>query len=238
MEDKKTVKVSLGTSICIFIIIVLIVALCVVYYLGFVKNNQEIIALKDEVDVLKSKNSISQSEKAEIKTNDNNATVSKNEKVEVKTNSVNNNIASTTNNNTKKEFKPENFKPGTYVYSFTSENDVESRMVLSFKDDNTVVLIPHRSNGFYMEGTYKIEYHEEGGMDLPEKLYFIKCTIDKWSSEPSGEMHQKAFSPAEADIIILDEENVMIEYMSPLKLRKDDTKEYYFGEGVKFTLEK
>lgn len=234
MEDKKTVKVSLGTSICIFIIIVLIVALGVVYY----KNNQTIIALKDEVNALKSKNSISQSEKAEIKTNDNNATVSKNEKVEVKTNSVNNNIASTTNNSTKKEFKPENFKSGTYVYSFTSENEVDSRMVLSFKDDNTVVLIPHRSNGFYMEGTYKIEYQEEGGMDLPGKLYFIKCTIDKWSSEPSGEMHQKAFSPAEADIIILDEENVMIEYMSPLKLRKDDTKEYYFGEGVKFTLEK
>ena len=221
MEEKKSVKISLGTIVCIFIIILLIVALVGIYYLGFVKNNQEIIALKEEVNVLKSKNNVSQSEKAEVKTN-----------------SENNNIASTTNNSTKKEFKLENFKPGIYVYSFTSENGVDSSMALRFDDDNTVALIPPRSNGFYMEGTYKIEYHEEGEMDLPGNLYFIKCTIDKWSSEPSAEMHQKAFSPAEADIIILDEENVMIEYMSPFKSRNDDTIGYYFGEGVKFTLEK
>ena len=47
MEDKKAVKISLGTAICIFIIILLVVALGVVYYLGFVKNkNTEPLSLK------------------------------------------------------------------------------------------------------------------------------------------------------------------------------------------------
>lgn len=39
MEDKKTIKVSLGTVICIFIIILLVIALGIMYYVGFVKNN-------------------------------------------------------------------------------------------------------------------------------------------------------------------------------------------------------
>ena len=39
MDEKKTIKVSLGTTVCIFIIILLIVVLGVVYYLGFVKDN-------------------------------------------------------------------------------------------------------------------------------------------------------------------------------------------------------
>ena len=39
MEDKKTMKVSLGTVICIFIIILLVIALGIMYYVGFVKNN-------------------------------------------------------------------------------------------------------------------------------------------------------------------------------------------------------
>ena len=42
MDEKKSIKVSLGTVISIFIIILLILALGVVYYLGFVKNKQEI----------------------------------------------------------------------------------------------------------------------------------------------------------------------------------------------------
>ena len=70
MEEKKAVKVRLGTVVCIFIIIILMVALCAVYYLGFVKNSEEIIALKDEINVLKSQNNVSQNEKVEIKTDD------------------------------------------------------------------------------------------------------------------------------------------------------------------------
>jgi hypothetical protein len=42
LEEKKQIKLSLGTVICIFIIIILIISLCVVYYLGFVKNNQKV----------------------------------------------------------------------------------------------------------------------------------------------------------------------------------------------------
>ena len=89
MDEKKTIKVSLGTTVCIFIIILLIVALGVVYYLGIVKNKQEIVALKDEVNALKSKDHISQSEKIEVKTNNVSNANSKTE-VESKNNNTNN----------------------------------------------------------------------------------------------------------------------------------------------------
>lgn len=69
MVERKSIKVSLGTVISIFIIILLILALGVVYYLGFVKNKQEIKALKDEVNALKIKDNISQSEEIEANTN-------------------------------------------------------------------------------------------------------------------------------------------------------------------------
>lgn len=39
MEEKKKVKISLGTIIYITIIVVLVIALGIVYYLGFMKNN-------------------------------------------------------------------------------------------------------------------------------------------------------------------------------------------------------
>lgn len=48
MEDKKAIRVSLGTTICLIIIVLLIVALGVVYYIGFVKNYKEIEKLSDE----------------------------------------------------------------------------------------------------------------------------------------------------------------------------------------------
>lgn len=48
MAEKESIKVSLGTTICIFIIILLIVALGVVYYLGFIKNNEKINELENK----------------------------------------------------------------------------------------------------------------------------------------------------------------------------------------------
>lgn len=39
MEEKKKIKISLGTIIYVTIIVVLVIALGIVYYLGFVKNN-------------------------------------------------------------------------------------------------------------------------------------------------------------------------------------------------------
>lgn len=62
MEEKK-VKMSLGTAVCIFIIILLIVALGVTYYLGFIKNKQGEVVLKNE-------KTISKSEKTESISND------------------------------------------------------------------------------------------------------------------------------------------------------------------------
>lgn len=66
MEDKK--KIKIGMVISIFIIILLVIALSLIYYFGFVKNNQEILALKDKINVLSSKNVPTQSEKVEVKT--------------------------------------------------------------------------------------------------------------------------------------------------------------------------
>lgn len=48
MGAKKALKVSLGTTICLIIIVLLIVALGAVYYLGFVKNNKEVTQLSIE----------------------------------------------------------------------------------------------------------------------------------------------------------------------------------------------
>lgn len=41
-------KISFGTAICAFIIIVLIIALAVVYYMGFVQSKEKIVALENE----------------------------------------------------------------------------------------------------------------------------------------------------------------------------------------------
>lgn len=59
MDEKKSIKVSLGTTICIFIIILLIVALGVVYYLGYVKNNEKINELENKtISLEKAKNQL------------------------------------------------------------------------------------------------------------------------------------------------------------------------------------
>ena len=47
MEEKKEIKVRLSTVVCVFIILVLVVALGVVYYLGFVKDDNSNNAIAD-----------------------------------------------------------------------------------------------------------------------------------------------------------------------------------------------
>lgn len=39
--EKNSTRISRGTAVCIFIIIVLIIALGIVYYIGFIRNNEE-----------------------------------------------------------------------------------------------------------------------------------------------------------------------------------------------------
>lgn len=67
MESKKEIKISLGTVICIGIIIFLIIALGLVYYFGIVKNNnnkkieleqveKELVSLKIKLSELKKEN--------------------------------------------------------------------------------------------------------------------------------------------------------------------------------------
>ena len=76
MEDKKTVKVSLGTVVCIFIIVLLIITLGVVYYMGFVKNNEKVseleeqtVALQKEINTLNEEKNTAQKQEKETETN-------------------------------------------------------------------------------------------------------------------------------------------------------------------------
>jgi hypothetical protein len=76
MEEKNTIKVSLGTTICIVIIVLLIVILGIVYYLGFIKDNEENLKLSDEKLDLQNQISSFQEDtniiENEVKTDDNN----------------------------------------------------------------------------------------------------------------------------------------------------------------------
>lgn len=48
MDEKKSIKVSLGTTICVFIIFFLIIAIVAMYYFGFIKNNEKISDLESQ----------------------------------------------------------------------------------------------------------------------------------------------------------------------------------------------
>lgn len=52
MEEKKEIKVSLGTVICIVIIVILLCALAFVYYLGFVKEDNKEIAKPQDNEIV------------------------------------------------------------------------------------------------------------------------------------------------------------------------------------------
>lgn len=72
MDEKKSIKVSLGTVVYIFIVVVLIIALGVVYYMGFVKNNEKIsqleeqnVALQKEINILQEAKNTAQIQKNE-----------------------------------------------------------------------------------------------------------------------------------------------------------------------------
>lgn len=52
MDKKQSVKISIGTIVCIFIIILLIVILGIVYYFGLVKSNEKISELENAINQL------------------------------------------------------------------------------------------------------------------------------------------------------------------------------------------
>lgn len=70
MDEKKAMKVSLGTVICIFMIVVLLVGCGALYYFGFVQNNQKISDLEAQKVALQEKvNSLQETKsKAELQT--------------------------------------------------------------------------------------------------------------------------------------------------------------------------
>lgn len=78
MEEKKVIKVSFGVAICIFIILILVVALGITYYIGFVKNgvdheqfdfndNKFVTEKEENNNVIDNTNIIEESNKKEIK---------------------------------------------------------------------------------------------------------------------------------------------------------------------------
>ena len=52
MEEKREIKISLGTVICIVIIVILLCALAFVYYLGFVKEDSKEIAKPQDNEIV------------------------------------------------------------------------------------------------------------------------------------------------------------------------------------------
>lgn len=102
MEEKKSIKVSLGTTICIIIIVLLFSALGVVYYLGFIKNNQTIndlelekVALENEkIELEKQVNTLQDiNNKIKLELNDNENTTEE-QTIEIKEDSSNISILS------------------------------------------------------------------------------------------------------------------------------------------------
>ena len=67
MAEKESIKISLGTTVCIFIIILLIVGLGVVYYLGFIKNNERISELEVRTAALENENDKIEQENKDLK---------------------------------------------------------------------------------------------------------------------------------------------------------------------------
>lgn len=138
MGEKKTIEISLGTVICIFIIIILLVALGVTYYLGFVKDD----------------NKVRNPEKDVVNTVGNNET--NNVEETVNTIEENANVEKTPKLQLGKKYQYE--LPAKY-----GENgeiiEVGEGSSIIFKEDNTVeastVAIP--GGGSNYRGTYKVQ---------------------------------------------------------------------------------
>jgi uncharacterized protein YpmB len=150
MAEKESIKVSLGTTICIFIIILLIVGLGVVYYLGFVKNNERISELEAQTIAL-------ENDKAKLE-QENQTKISK------VTETTNENINANDNegqefiliyNAVKKDLEEmkKNPKSGFIV----SDNKIEDIKILSIDIDRTKALM---GNSF-VSGEYPDVYNDD-----------------------------------------------------------------------------
>lgn len=187
MEENKTNKVSVGTTICILIIIILVIALGVLYYFGFVKNNEEITKLNSQINNIQvqMEKLNSQINNIEIQTPTENITGDKN------TNEGSSEIISENNTQTSK------IQIGKkYEFEIPAKYDTKGNLLeagsggsIIFNDDNTVKseawAIPGGGDGY--TGTYKIEdnkitvvlLHMDDGSDYPvENNIFIYTIID------------------------------------------------------------
>lgn len=122
MSEKNPVKVSLGTVICIIIIVVLIATLGIVYYFGFI-NNKEISKLKEQIELLENKTSNNTDNKE-------------------KTNTI------TTENVAIDDFKKEIFKKdfdaiGGYTFNMTDE-ELATELMKRIKDTNPGTTVEKR----------------------------------------------------------------------------------------------
>ena len=185
MEDKKTVKVSLGAVISIFIIFLLIIALGVVYYFGFIKNKKEIDNIKNQKTLLETINT-----NLEAKISD----------LELKTTSEQKDEEKAQNNTVKKykiKYNKRYVSPKFY-YGNSTKSDYEN--IENWEDEGYI---------FKEDGTVSYYAYEAGFVG---KYTFsddgtIKINIDHFSSEPGGIYNEPIDYKTELKII---DENTLI----------------------------
>ena len=121
MGENKEIKVRLSTVVCVFIILVLVVALGAVYYLGFVKNdNANNMIVNGEVV---EKNNISLNEQLpEINNNIEENVEDRNEELAVKNNIASNEQVTEENSN-ENQYTYEKIKG---LYTYTNEESAYS----------------------------------------------------------------------------------------------------------------
>lgn len=66
MEEKKVIKVGLGIIICVIVIVLLVIALCGMYYFGFIKNNEKISELKTNIENIEKQKNEYQTKTAQL----------------------------------------------------------------------------------------------------------------------------------------------------------------------------
>ena len=143
MEEKNEIKIRLGTVVSIFIIFVLIVALGIVYYLGFIADNS------------------SNKEVASLETN--------NEKLQVSNNDNVNNIESTKedkNDEVKDDNKSKEISSNDYITNFSSSVAKELGSANEISVDSAV-------NGYFGVNSLSVNANSEAYIQLNEdsKLY-------------------------------------------------------------------
>lgn len=233
MEEKKSLKVSLGLVICMFIILILIFALIIVYYFGFVADKNKI--------ELSNTNST-----ADVNVNNSNENISNtNSTLDVNVNNSNKNLSNVNNSNVSTDNKTQ-FKTGTYIIQFdanllgeeyeTAGNEIKGcDYEFSFLDNNEFSAYMNWGNSIY--GSYTVSNN------------IINCIITSTSGDNAatqkieGKISFKINSDSEIEITDITESyTIRVSDISDEGwVLTDETKEMSFWplvKGIKFVSNK